>query len=204
MAKRALSKDSILAKATALMKQRGMAAVTIRGLAEELGVTPMAIYKHFESKDDLLCALLENFIANADVLPKTPLSWDRWLHHVGKAMWTALTAEPGWMTLIAASRVRIGGVKVLAACMDVMENAGFSAEQAMEAFFSMVHVSVGSACLQSRLQRMDMARPFDVSDPQLVQRVLRNVKSTEVLREAHRIERSIDLLVAALHTRLPA
>ncbi len=204
MAKRTLNKDGILAKATALMKHRGIKAVTVRGLAEELNVTPMAIYKHFENKDDLLSSLLESFIANADVLPKTPLSWDRWLHHVGKAMWTALTTEPGWMALITASRVRIGGVKVLAACMDVMEDAGFSAEQAMEAFFSIVHVSVGSACLQSRLERMDMAQPFDVSDPQLVQRVLRDLKSTEVLREAHRIECSIDLLVTALHSRLSA
>lgn len=204
MAKRPLSKDSILTKAAALMKQRGVQAVTVRGLADALDVTPMAIYKHFDNKDDLLCALLDRFILNADVLPKAPLSWDRWLHHVGKAMWTALTREPDWMALVAAARIRIGGAEVLAACIEVMELAGFSTEDAMETFFSLAHVSIGAACLESRASRMDLSRPFDESNPQLIQRIMRNVKSPELLREAHSVERSINMLVVALQTRLPA
>ncbi len=204
MAKRTLSRDGILTKAAALMKQRGVQAVTIRGLAEVLNVTPMAIYKHFDNKDDLLSALLDRFISDADVLPKTRLSWDLWLQHVGKAMWNALTREPDWMALVAAARIRIGGAEVLAACLDVMEAAGFSTEDAMESFFSLAHISIGAACLESRASRMDLSRPFDESNPKIVQRIIRNVKSPELLREVHQVERSIHLLVLGLRSRLPA
>ncbi|HEY1076851.1 MAG TPA: TetR family transcriptional regulator [Fontimonas sp.] len=204
MARRTLSRGSILTKAAALMKQRGVQAVTIRGLAEQLDVTPMAIYKHFRSKDDLLSALLDRFIVNADVLPKASLSWDRWLHHVGKAMWTALTREPDWMALVAAARIRIGGAEVLAGCLEVMESAGFSTEDAMEAFFSMSHVAIGAACLESRANRMDLSRPFDTSNPELAQSILGKLKSPDLLREMQRVERGIEMLVVALRTRLNA
>lgn len=203
MTVRSLSQDRILDSATELMHRSGVDALTIRGLAEALEVTPMAIYRHFENKDELLSALLDRFITQTDVIPKVPLSWDQWLQHVGVGMWAALTREPGWMTLVASARVRIGGIEVLAACMDVMEGAGFTAEQTTEAFFTLVHISVGAACLQARLNKMEPSQVFDASNQEAVARVLRNVNQLETLRDAHRVERSIDLLIDGLRARLP-
>src|SRR5690348_12640763 len=48
-----LSKAAVAERALRLGDEEGVEAVTIRRLAQELGVTPMALYWHFKNKDDL-------------------------------------------------------------------------------------------------------------------------------------------------------
>jgi AcrR family transcriptional regulator len=54
-----LGRERILEQAGDLFLAHGASGVTMRGLAARMGVTPMALYRHFESRDDLLHALLE-------------------------------------------------------------------------------------------------------------------------------------------------
>ena len=49
-----LTPRTVVEGALALAEAEGLGAVTIRRLAKELGVTPMALYWHFRSKDELL------------------------------------------------------------------------------------------------------------------------------------------------------
>ena len=46
--------DKILAAARALLEQDGAAAVSMRRVADAVGITPMAIYRHFANRDTLL------------------------------------------------------------------------------------------------------------------------------------------------------
>ena len=50
----------------------GLDALTIRKLAQELGVTPMALYWHFRSKDELLEGLAERVWSEIDIEVDTP------------------------------------------------------------------------------------------------------------------------------------
>jgi len=50
--------DRILAAARALFRAGGVEAVTVRGVAARVGVTPMAIYRHFAGKEALIDALV--------------------------------------------------------------------------------------------------------------------------------------------------
>src|SRR5215469_5319588 len=49
-----LSRAAVVERALALSDADGLEAVTIRRLATELGVSPMALYWHFRTKDELL------------------------------------------------------------------------------------------------------------------------------------------------------
>lgn len=49
-----LSRDEILDAALKLIQREGIAAITMRRLADEIGVTPMALYHHIPSKQELL------------------------------------------------------------------------------------------------------------------------------------------------------
>src|ERR1700733_5700297 len=51
---------AILAAARDLLDRKGVAAVAMRPVAEKVGITPMAIYRHFADRDSLL-----NAVANA-------------------------------------------------------------------------------------------------------------------------------------------
>jgi AcrR family transcriptional regulator len=58
-----LNRDRVLQAAVALADESGIGAVSMRGLAKELGVVPMAIYKHVADKDELLNGMVDAVIA---------------------------------------------------------------------------------------------------------------------------------------------
>jgi AcrR family transcriptional regulator len=54
-----LSRQRVLAAAVALADQGGVEALSMRRLANELGVVPMALYKHVANKDELLDGMID-------------------------------------------------------------------------------------------------------------------------------------------------
>jgi AcrR family transcriptional regulator len=58
-----LNRDRVLRAAVALADESGIAAVSMRGLAKELGVVPMALYKHVADKDELLDGMVDVIIS---------------------------------------------------------------------------------------------------------------------------------------------
>lgn len=59
----ALTRERILAVAGELVRDDGAPSLSMRTLGARLGVTPMAIYRHFGSRDELLVALLDEEFA---------------------------------------------------------------------------------------------------------------------------------------------
>ena len=54
----------IFLAARELFDERGMEGISMRRIADKIGITPMAIYKHYPDKDALLNALmLDGFAA---------------------------------------------------------------------------------------------------------------------------------------------
>jgi Bacterial regulatory proteins, tetR family len=52
-----LSWERVLRAAVALADERGVEAISMRRIAQQLGVVPMALYKHVANKDELLDGL---------------------------------------------------------------------------------------------------------------------------------------------------
>jgi AcrR family transcriptional regulator len=73
------TRERILQASRELLREKGSSGFSMRGLAERVGVTPTALYRHFEDKDALLATLLdEGFSTFASYLlralsGKTPL-----------------------------------------------------------------------------------------------------------------------------------
>lgn len=57
--------EGILGTARRLLNRGGPAAVTLRGIAREMGVFPAALYRYFPSHDQLLSALRERLFEEA-------------------------------------------------------------------------------------------------------------------------------------------
>jgi AcrR family transcriptional regulator len=69
-----LSRDRVLQAAVALADGAGIEAVSMRKLAEELGVVPMAPYKHVASKEELLDGMVDIVVGEIDP-PAGGASW---------------------------------------------------------------------------------------------------------------------------------
>lgn len=153
----ALSPAVVAATGLNMAAASGVDAVSIRKIADELGVTPMAIYRHFSSKEALLAAMLDLFIIEADVLPREPLAWPEWLQHVGMAMYRALCQSPSWIPLFGRLQLRPGALAVMESYLGVMQQAGFSHEQAARGFFGLLQNLIGAATMHSAFAGMDTA-----------------------------------------------
>src|ERR1700704_1331822 len=69
-----LSRSAIVERALSVMDAEGPDAVTIRRIAQEFGVTPMALYWHVANKDELLAAMGDALLADV-VPPPATGSW---------------------------------------------------------------------------------------------------------------------------------
>jgi len=70
-----LSKRAVVDRALKLADADGLDALTIRKLAQDLGVTPMALYWHFRSKDDLLEGMSEQVWGEIEVNVDASQPW---------------------------------------------------------------------------------------------------------------------------------
>ena len=70
----ALNRDRILLAAVALADRDGVEAASMRKIAGELGVVPMALYKHVANKDELLDGMVDVIVDEID----PPLSDADW------------------------------------------------------------------------------------------------------------------------------
>ena len=69
-----LSRTRVLQAAVALADQAGLDAFSMRGLAQELGVVPMALYKHVANKDELLDGMVDIVFGEIEP-PSADLDW---------------------------------------------------------------------------------------------------------------------------------
>jgi AcrR family transcriptional regulator len=73
-ARKPLNRDRVLRAAVALADGAGVEAVSMRNLAHELGVVPMALYNHVANKDELLDGMVEVIVGEIDP-PVDGIDW---------------------------------------------------------------------------------------------------------------------------------
>jgi AcrR family transcriptional regulator len=61
-----VNRDRALRAAVALADEAGLESLTMRSLAQELGVVPMALYKHVANKDDLIDGMVDIIVGEID------------------------------------------------------------------------------------------------------------------------------------------
>ncbi|HTF10160.1 MAG TPA: TetR/AcrR family transcriptional regulator C-terminal domain-containing protein [Asanoa sp.] len=71
-----LSRDRVLRAAVALADGAGIESLSMRNLALDLGVVPMALYKHVANKDELLGGMIDVVVGEIDP-PLPDADWKR-------------------------------------------------------------------------------------------------------------------------------
>jgi AcrR family transcriptional regulator len=72
-----LTRAAVVARALEIGTAEGLEAVSLRRLAQELGVTPMALYRHVRDKQDLINAMTEVVLEGMDATPavRSDMTW---------------------------------------------------------------------------------------------------------------------------------
>ncbi len=82
-----MTRDRILSAAKVVADRAGIANLTIRKVAARAGVSPMALYRHFEDKDALLSALVADGLAAWEKVVRSLTARDpmEWLNELSEA-----------------------------------------------------------------------------------------------------------------------
>jgi TetR/AcrR family transcriptional regulator, tetracycline repressor protein len=121
-----LSKAAVVARAIALADAAGLDALTIRRLATELGVTPMALYWHFRNKEELLAGLADQVWSeiDTDVDPAAP--WPAQLRALVESLVHVLRIHPSASELLVTGEKQgSAALEANEAALEVLHRAGF-------------------------------------------------------------------------------
>lgn len=152
-----LTRQRALAAAVDLADRHGLAAVSMRKLAEALGVEAMSLYHHVPNKQHILDGMVEAVFAEIE-LPPDNLDWKPAMRRRAESVRAALTRHP-WAISIMESR-RSPGPATLRhhdAVIGCCRKAGFSIAMTAHAFSVLDSYSYGFV-----LQEVNL--PFDSSD----------------------------------------
>jgi TetR/AcrR family transcriptional regulator, tetracycline repressor protein len=128
-----LSKRAVTDRALKLADADGLDALTIRKLAQDLGVTPMALYWHFRSKEDLLEGVAERVWGEIDVNVDPSAPWPDQLAGLLKSLVSVLRAHPSAPRLVLEHEKRNkAALRATEVTLKVLRDAGFDPRYASE------------------------------------------------------------------------
>jgi AcrR family transcriptional regulator len=124
-----LSRERVLRAAVALADEAGIESVSMRRLAQELGVVPMALYKHVANKDELLDGMVDLVIGEFES-PDPGLDWRSAVRQRMLSARRAVLRHHPWARLAIESRTHRSPVVLgyMNAMVGTFRGGGFSAD----------------------------------------------------------------------------
>ena len=128
-----LSRDSVLEAAVALADQAGLEAFSMRALAQELGVVPMALYKHVANKEELLDGMVDIVFSEIE-LPSGDLDWRSAMRRRAISTREALKRHSWAIGMMESRHPGPANLRNHNAVMGCLREAGFSFRTAIHAY----------------------------------------------------------------------
>jgi AcrR family transcriptional regulator len=147
----ALTRERVIGAATAMADASGVDALTIRKLATELDVTPMAVYHYLPNKDSIIDGMVD-LVFGEIALPPTDLGWKTAIRRRSVSAREVL-ARHRWAAPLMESR-RTAGPATLRhheAVLDCLRNGGLSIEMSAHAYALIDAFIYGFALLEANL-----------------------------------------------------
>jgi AcrR family transcriptional regulator len=129
-----LTRERVLAAAIDLADRDGIASLSMRKLAQELGVEAMSLYHHVANKDAILDGLIDLVFGEID-LPVGEADWKAAMRRRAISAREVLRRHP-WATGLMESRSTPGPATLRHhdAVLGILRNAGFPLELAAHAY----------------------------------------------------------------------
>lgn len=102
-----LGADEIVRAGIALADEAGLAALSMRGVAERLGAGTMSLYTYVPGKDDLIDVMLDTVYGETEAPGPELTGWRDRLEHVARQNWELHRRHP-WSLEIATARPVLG------------------------------------------------------------------------------------------------
>ena len=160
----AVDRSTLISTTMRIIDSEGVEALTMRRLAVELGVSPMAPYRHVRSKVELLRIVAADVVSNIHIEPTG--SWADDLLSFFDVFHQRLLGYPGVSSLYAGQAFLSDEVyEVSEPIIAVLLEAGFPPATAVSLFMACAATTIGSAALQSAEEQQRDADSAPTPDP---------------------------------------
>ena len=152
-----LSRQRLLRGAIAIADAAGIGSLTMRSLAQELGVKPMSLYHHVANKEEILDGIIDVVFSEIE-LPPDDADWRSAMRHRAISARSALARHP-WAIPLMESRTNPGPATLRQhdSMIGTLRRAGFSMQMNAHAYSLLDSYVYGFALQEANL-------PFDSPD----------------------------------------
>jgi TetR/AcrR family transcriptional regulator, tetracycline repressor protein len=142
-----LTREAVLAGARAALAQDGIEALSMRRLAQRLGVAPNALYSHVAGRDDLIDALLDDTLNEVRAPDPRRGDWRAGIETIMRRTYAVLLAHPDLVPLYVARRGARGprAVALGEAMLAMLARGGIEGDSAVEAMRTLIVHTIGFA-----------------------------------------------------------
>ncbi|QXE38271.1 TetR/AcrR family transcriptional regulator [Streptomyces sp. GMY02] len=206
-----LDRDLIVATALELVDRHGVAAFSLRMLADALDSGTATLYRHFASKDEILAHIVDRVLGEVDLGDiDTFTTWDQALGAMARRFYDALRRHPDTVPPLMA-QVPVGphGLAQRERVLRALLRHGFPGDLAARAFTAVGHYVIGftaqqhgpaAAAPDAGAQLADFYRHLDPKEFPAIAEVTTALTSVPIEEE---FDFGLQLLLAGLHSRLP-
>jgi TetR/AcrR family transcriptional regulator, tetracycline repressor protein len=140
-----ISRRKVLETALTIIDQDGLDGLSIRRLADALGVKGASLYHHFENKDEILVGAAELALSNVRTPDESEDNWRHWLAQNARNLRNALLEHPGLVPLIVSKRSLGMGVRMLNTSAERLMAEGVPSAAVMPLLDALEFFAIGSA-----------------------------------------------------------
>src|SRR5579859_5281534 len=154
----ALDRDRLVTALLTIAEREGLAAINMRRVASDLGVSPRLIYHHVRDKEEMLVTLFDEILAR-HMPDLAGLDWEKTLRAVTATARRAYSRYPGVAAAILAravnARVRPHAAIIRDAVMNALKEAGLGPDQVDAVYVQFSVITLGNLVLLENVDRGD-------------------------------------------------
>ncbi|MGE7386534.1 TetR/AcrR family transcriptional regulator C-terminal domain-containing protein [Streptomyces sp. NPDC004126] len=143
----ALAPERIVAVAVEVADREGLAAVSMRRVAAELGVATMSLYRHVADKDDLLVQMMDRAFCDSPLPADPPEGWRERLELVARLLWAMFRRHPWLAPALSVTRPQpvAGAVPYTEWALAALDGRGLDVPTVMTAHLTLFNYIRGTA-----------------------------------------------------------
>jgi len=174
-----ISRAAIVTAAIGLLDREGLAALSMRKLAEELGTGAATLYWHVGSKDGLLDLVMDEIIGEGKVPDPDPPRWQEQLKQVARDQRAAILCHP-WIVRVSIGRIPMGpnALRYSERILAILRGGGLPPHLAVQGYLLLIATingfTIDETGVDDGAAASDSPGPIDRADLQQVANMARD------------------------------
>ena len=128
-----LTRERIVAAAVRVADAEGLAQLSMRRIASELGAAPMSLYRHVNGKDELLVSMMDSVLGEDPLPARPPKGWRAQLELSSRMQWRGFRRHPWLAQALSLTRPQLipNGMRHTEWALRALDGLGLTIQEMM-------------------------------------------------------------------------